>query len=139
MQLYTPHSTLSTLRAGICLITALAAALVVGCGSACGLAAEAPSPPETNAAPELTPVPTRDVVIKPIEDVLSPTPAPAGASTGFTAAAQPPPTPSRADSAASGSAAPDFSLASAGGNEVSLSGLLEDHRAVVLVFYRGYF
>ena len=36
-------------------------------------------------------------------------------------------------------AAPNFSLPSAGGNEVSLSGLLEDHKAVVLVFYRGYF
>ena len=35
--------------------------------------------------------------------------------------------------------APNFSLPSAGGSEVSLSGLLEDHKAVVLVFYRGYF
>ena len=35
--------------------------------------------------------------------------------------------------------APNFSLPSAGGNEVALSGLLEDHKAVVLVFYRGYF
>ena len=35
--------------------------------------------------------------------------------------------------------APNFSLPSAGGNEVALSGLLEDHRSVVLVFYRGYF
>ena len=35
--------------------------------------------------------------------------------------------------------APNFSLPSAGGNDVSLSGLLEDHKAVVLVFYRGYF
>ena len=34
---------------------------------------------------------------------------------------------------------PNFSLPSAGGNDVSLSGLLEEHRAVVLVFYRGYF
>ena len=128
------HSSLATLRVALCLvarsaralsIVALAAVLVVGCGS--------------EVAPELTPVPTRDVVIKPIEDVLSPTPAPAGASTDFTAAAQPPPTPSRGDSAASGSMAPNFSLTSARGSEVSLSGLLEDHRAVVLVFYRGYF
>ena len=123
------HSSLATLRVALCLvarsaralsIVALAAVLVVGCGS--------------EVAPELTPVPTRDVVIKPIEDVLSPTPAPAGASTGSGT-----PAPSRADSAASSSMAPNFSLASAGGNEVSLSGLLEDHRAVVLVFYRGYF
>ncbi len=35
--------------------------------------------------------------------------------------------------------APNFSLPSAGGNEVALSGLLEEHEAVVLVFYRGYF
>ena len=35
--------------------------------------------------------------------------------------------------------APNFSLPSAGGSQVSLSGLLDDHRAVVLVFYRGYF
>ena len=35
--------------------------------------------------------------------------------------------------------APNFSLPSAGGNDVSLAGLLEDHSAVVLVFYRGYF
>ena len=123
------HSSLATLRVALCLvarsaralsIVALAAVLVVGCGS--------------EVAPELTPVPTRDVVIKPIEDVLSPTPAPTGASTGSGT-----PAPSRADSAASSSMAPNFSLASAGGNEVSLSGLLEDHRAVVLVFYRGYF
>lgn len=37
------------------------------------------------------------------------------------------------------SMAPNFSLPSAGGNEVALSGLLEEHDAVVLVFYRGYF
>ena len=37
------------------------------------------------------------------------------------------------------SMAPNFSLPSAGGNDVSLSGLLDDHSAVVLVFYRGYF
>ena len=35
--------------------------------------------------------------------------------------------------------APNFSLPSAGGNDVALSNLLEDHKAVVMVFYRGYF
>ena len=128
------HSSLATLRVALCLvarsaralsIVALAAVLVVGCGS--------------EVAPELTPVPTRDVVIKPIEDVLSPTPALSSSNVPAPTGVASTPTPSRADSAASGSAAPDFSLASAGGNEVSLSGLLEDHRAVVLVFYRGYF
>lgn len=44
-----------------------------------------------------------------------------------------------AESSRERSMAPNFSLPSAGGNDVSLSGLLEDHRAVVLVFYRGYF
>lgn len=34
--------------------------------------------------------------------------------------------------------APPFTLASAGGAEVSLSGLLEQHDNVVLVFYRGF-
>ncbi len=35
--------------------------------------------------------------------------------------------------------APDFTLASAAGGDVSLAGLLEENRAVVLVFYRGFF
>ena len=128
------HSSLATLRVALCLvarsaralsIVALAAVLVVGCGS--------------EVAPELTPVPTRDVVIKPIEDVLSPTPALSSSNVPAPTGVASAPTPSRGDSAASGSMAPDFSLPSADGDRVSLSGLLEDHRAVVLVFYRGYF
>ena len=49
-----------------------------------------------------------------------------------------PPSPSVEPSTDRGMA-PNFSLPSAGGNEVALSSLLEDHEAVVLVFYRGYF
>ncbi len=35
--------------------------------------------------------------------------------------------------------APPFTLESASGAEVSLSGLLDQHEKVVLVFYRGFF
>ena len=67
-----------------------------------------------------------------------PAPAPAPAPTATTVAlVAPTATPSAAS--AERSMAPNFSLPSAGGNDVSLSGLLEDHRAVVMVFYRGYF
>ena len=45
----------------------------------------------------------------------------------------------RADNAPRvGQAAPDFTLASAGGSQVALSGLLQRNRAVLLIFYRGY-
>ena len=37
-----------------------------------------------------------------------------------------------------GRKAPPFVLADAAGNEISSSGLLRDHRGLVLVFYRGY-
>jgi hypothetical protein len=37
-----------------------------------------------------------------------------------------------------GSAAPSFTLVDVAGNQVRSSDLLKDHRAVVLVFYRGY-
>lgn len=35
--------------------------------------------------------------------------------------------------------APDFTLSAAGGDPVTLSEEIETHRAVVLVFYRGFF
>ena len=70
-------------------------------------------------APDPAPLPT-------------PTAAPLVAPTATPAATS-------AESSRERSMAPNFSLPSAGGNDVSLSGLLEDHRAVVLVFYRGYF
>ena len=63
-------------------------------------------------------------------------PAPLPTPTAISVAA---PTAAPAASSTDRSMAPNFSLPSAGGNEVSLSGLLEDHKAVVLVFYRGYF
>ena len=37
-----------------------------------------------------------------------------------------------------GQQAPDFTLNDASGQPVSLSGMLKDHKAVLLVFYRGY-
>lgn len=35
--------------------------------------------------------------------------------------------------------APDFSLQDSGGHEVVLAELLEEHEAVVIIFYRGFF
>ena len=46
--------------------------------------------------------------------------------------------PSAAGALQVGQHAPDFTLASAGGQPVTLSKLLNDHRGVVLIFYRGY-
>ena len=46
--------------------------------------------------------------------------------------------PSPAGALQVGQHAPDFTLASAGGQPVTLSKLLNDHRGAVLVFYRGY-
>jgi hypothetical protein len=46
--------------------------------------------------------------------------------------------PSSASALRLGSAAPPFTLADAAGRQVSLSDLLQGHRALVLVFYRGY-
>ena len=113
------------MRVGLYLLAALAVALVVGCGS------------EPAPAPQPAPTPTagRDAVIRAIEDVLSPTAVSAAAPT---ATASVPAPPSGAGPSAR-SMAPNFSLASADGDQVALSGLLEDHEAVVLVFYRGYF
>ena len=113
------------MRVGLYLLAALAVALVAGCGS------------EPAPAPQPAPTPTagRDVVIRAIEDVPSPTAVSAAAPT---ATASVPAPPSGAGPSAR-SMAPNFSLASADGDQVALSGLLEDHEAVVLVFYRGYF
>jgi cytochrome oxidase Cu insertion factor (SCO1/SenC/PrrC family) len=38
-----------------------------------------------------------------------------------------------------GDVAPDFTLAAADGEEVSLSNIMQEHETVVLVFYRGFF
>ena len=63
-------------------------------------------------------------------------PAPVPTPTAISVAA---PTATPSAPSAERAMAPNFSLSSAGGNKVSLSGLLEDHKAVILVFYRGYF
>ncbi len=47
-------------------------------------------------------------------------------------------TPAAADSREA-EIAPDFTLAAADGREVALTQLLQEHEAVVLVFYRGFF
>ena len=71
---------------------------------------------------------------------LAPEPAPIPTSTSVpTVAPAATPTAPSAGRSSERSMAPNFSLPSAGGNDVSLSGLLDDHKAVVLVFYRGYF
>ena len=90
----------------------LVAALAIALVVGCG-SQSAPAPDPT-VAPTLIPfaIPTATAVI--------PTPAPGGGD------------PARA-------MAPNFSLPSADGAEVALSGLLDDHKAVVIVFYRGFF
>ena len=72
------------------------------------------------------------------ESASEPAPAPTATAIALVAPTATPAAPS-AESSPERSMAPNFSLPSAGGNDVSLSGLLEDHRSVVLVFYRGYF
>lgn len=99
------HNHDQLLRVGLCLIAALAVALVVACGS--------------DPAPEPAPVPPATSVA-----LVAPTATPAAPSAG---------------GATDRTMAPNFSLPSAGGNDVSLSSLIDDHKAVVLVFYRGYF
>ena len=87
----------------------LVAALVVALVAACGSEPE-PSPPPT-VAPTVAPL---------VMPTATPAPTPAA----------------RTQESAK---APDFSLTSADGEQVSLSGLLEEHQAVVMVFYRGFF
>ena len=90
----------------------LVAALAVVLVAGCG-SQSAPSP-----APTI--VPTRAPIVIPTATPAIPTPA-------------------SGNSATERAMAPNFSLSSAGGSQVSLSGLLDDHKAVVIVFYRGFF
>ena len=46
--------------------------------------------------------------------------------------------PSAANAPRSGMQAPDFTLSDVNGKPVALSGLLKNNRAVLLIFYRGY-
>ncbi len=46
--------------------------------------------------------------------------------------------PLASDAPKAGQQAPTFTLADADGKPVALSGMLQTHRAVVLIFYRGY-
>ena len=72
------------------------------------------------------------------EPAPEPAPVPTATSVALVAPTATPVAPS-AGRSSERSMAPNFSLPSAGGNDVSLSSLLDDHKAVVLVFYRGYF
>ena len=118
---------------------------VVGCGSEpepSGDTARFPVPTEIVPAVS-TPVPTSTPVAQPSPEP-SPVPtATAAAAPTPTAATNPSPEPSPAseskESDAGSLPAPDFTLPSASGGSVTLTGLLEDSKGVVLVFYRGFF
>ena len=75
------------------------------------------------------------------ESVTPPTPTAAPASTSAPAYTATPsiPAPPAGDGPAARAIAPSFSLPSAQGDQVSLSALIEEYQAVVLVFYRGFF
>ena len=127
------------------LMTSVALFAAVSCGSEpepSGDTARFPVPTEVVPAIS-TPAPTSTPVAQP-----SPEPSPVPAATAEsaptpTAAAKPSPDPSPAsgskDSDADRLPAPDFTLPSASGGSVTLTGLLEDSKGAVLVFYRGFF
>ena len=118
------------------LVTSVALLAVVGCGSEpepSGDTARFPVPTEVVPAIS-TPVPTSTPVAQP-----SPVPTPTATDPTPTAAPEPSPASGSEDSEAGRLPAPDFTLPSASGGSVTLTGLLEDSRGVVLVFYRGFF
>ena len=94
---------------------------VVGCSSGPEPGSDtARFPVPTEIVPAIsTPPPTSTPMPEP-----SPEPSPAAPSEGSNAGRLP---------------APDFTLPSAGGGSVTLTGLLEDSKGAVLVFYRGFF
>ena len=118
---------------------------VVGCSSGPEPGSDtARFPVPTEIVPAIsTPEPTSTPMPEPSPEP-SPTPT-AAASTGPapTAAANPSPEPSPASASEGSNAgrlpAPDFTLPSASGGSVTLTGLLEDSKGAVLVFYRGFF
>ena len=108
-------------------LAALLAAL-----SACGHDAD-PQPPPEEPSPAALPQAasqTSTPTLAPPTAVPSPplSPLPAAFSPG-----------DRSDQAQGPFEAPGFSLATGFGERVTLADLLEDHEAVVLVFYRGFF
>ena len=108
----------------------LAALLVVL--SACGGEARPEDLPQEPSPAERSFGGTRDVTPTPESStsVSSPTPA----------SVAPVPSPSGTSATVDdGPKAPGFSLMSGLGNRVTLDELLEDHEAVVVVFYRGFF
>ena len=116
-------------RAGLTLL-GLAALLIAL--SACGGGArpedvpQEPSPAERSpgGAQDSTPTPASDTPVSlPTPTAVAPVPSPSGTSA----------------SAEDGPKAPGFSLMSGLGNRVTLDELLEDHEAMVVVFYRGFF
>lgn len=109
----------SGLGAVLLLLAGLACALFLACGGESAPQTEAPSPTATS--------PARPQESSPTSTPLPPTSAPAPTPTSDPTAADPAPR------------APGFSLVSGVGNRVTLDQLLNEHDAVVLVFYRGFF
>ena len=127
-------------------------AALSACGQDAGPAAPATDPSPT-ARPQAASQSSASTPATPAEDP-SPTVRPQAASQSSTPTPAPPttvPSPSlspipaafspgdRSDGAQDPYEAPDFSLATGFGPQVALGELLEDHDAVVLVFYRGFF
>ena len=109
------------------------AALMVAL-SACGQEAEPQSPPAD---------PSPAALSQAASQTSTPTPAPPTPTPTLTPALTPIPSTFSPGDRSNGSRAPrmapGFSLASAFGERVVLQDLLEEHEAVVLVFYRGFF
>ena len=132
------------LRWTILFMTLAALFAVVGCSSGPEPSADtARFPVPTEIVPAIsTPPPTSTPIPEPSPE---PSPVPTSTATGPTptAAANPSPGPSPASSSEGSEAgrlpAPDFTLPSASGGSVRLATLLEDSKAAVLVFYRGFF
>ena len=124
------------------LVTLAALFAVVGCGSEpepIGDTARFPVPTETVPAIS-TPAPTSTPVATPSpEPSPVPTPTAAAAPTATNPSPEPSPASESKESGAGRLPAPDFTLPSASGGSVTLTGLLEDSKGVVLVFYRGFF